>query len=414
MDKITVNEKSILRELAKRYAEIAADKSNTERIARIRKINGLTPQRPPVWIDEIPWHEMDIDGQLTLQCRNPQARNMEFFFRSALFRWKYFQADMVAEDTYYIQKSFDSTGFGLAVNEQILSTDQNNRIVSHHFVDQLDSEDKLEQLSLPVVTARPDKDNEELMFANEILTDILPVKLRGHGIFYSIWDRICHYRGVEPILYDMVDRPQLLHLTISRFCELYSSLYLQMEKLGLVDYNLKTLHCTPPYCNDLPAPDFSGVPRLKDVWFRGASQIFATVSPAALQEFDLDYTEKFMEKCRLVYYGCCEPLDNKIHLLKRVPNMRKIGVSPWANVRSCAEQIGPDYVYSRKPNPAHVVGIFNADEVKKETSMVLEACLEFKCPLEFTLKDISTVSYKPQNLIEWNRTVQETIDKYYR
>ena len=149
------------------------------------------------------------------------------------------------------------------------------------------------------------------------------------------------------------------------------------------------------------------------MWFRSASQIFSTVSLAVFEEFDLQYTRRFMEKFPLVYYGCCEPLDNKIYLLKKIPNMRKIGVSPWADIRSCAEQMGSNYVYSRKPNPAHVAGVFNADVVRKETMDVLEACREHGCSLEFVLKDISTVSYKPQNLINWNKTVQETIDMYY-
>ncbi|MCL2831637.1 MAG: hypothetical protein FWD78_00570 [Treponema sp.] len=413
MIKITQTDKTILRELACNYAAIAADSSNAERIARIRRINGLVPDRPVVWIDEIPWHEMDIDGQLALHCESKEARQMEFFFRSTLFRWKYFRADMVVEDVYYITKSFSSSGYGLEVNEQTLGTDSKNRVVSHHYIDQLDSAEKVEALTLPVITAHPEKDMETVEFAEEILDSILPVRLRGSGVFYPPWDRISHYRGVEPILFDMSDRPELLHLTVQKFCDLLTSQYLQMESLGLLDFNLKSLHCTPPYCDNLPAPDYSGVPRLKDMWFRGASQIFATVSPAALEEFDLQYTRKFMEKCRLVYYGCCEPLENKIYLLKQIGNMRKIGVSPWADVQSCAEQIGGDYVYSRKPNPAFVAGNFDADVVKKETSLVLEACKKNNCPLEFTLKDISTVSYKPQNLIEWNKVVQDTIDNYY-
>jgi len=413
MNSITVNEKNIIRELAKQYAALANDKVNAERVARIRRINGLKPDRPPVWINELPWHELDIDGELALHCENPQAREMEFFFRSNMFRWKYFQADMVLDDMYFINKSFSSTGYGLAVSEQTIGTDAKNRVVSHHYVDQLDTEEKVDMLKLPVITVNREKNMEALFFASEILEGILTVKLRGSGIFYPPWDRIAHYRGVQPILYDMVDRPELLHKTVQKFCELMTSQYLQMESLDLLEYFLSSLHCTPPFCDDIPELDYSGISRLKDMWFRGASQIFATVSPAALEEFDLQYTRKFMERCRIVYYGCCEPLENKIPLLKKIPNMRKIGVSPWANVKSCAEQIGGNYVYSRKPNPAHVAGNFDADVVKKETAETLEACLKHGCPLEFTLKDVSTVSYKPQNLIEWNKTVQDTIDRYF-
>jgi hypothetical protein len=40
--------------------------------------------------------------------------------------------------------------------------------------------------------------------------------------------------------------------------------------------------------------------------------------------------------------------------------------------------------------------------------------MENKCPYEFVLKDISTVGGKPQNLIDWVKTVTETIDRYYK
>jgi hypothetical protein len=35
------------------------------------------------------------------------------------------------------------------------------------------------------------------------------------------------------------------------------------------------------------------------------------------------------------------------------------------------------------------------------------------CPYEFVLKDISTVTYKPGNLIEWVKAVEGVIDEYY-
>jgi hypothetical protein len=93
--------------------------------------------------------------------------------------------------------------------------------------------------------------------------------------------------------------------------------------------------------------------------------------------------------------------------------MRKIGVSPWANVRSSAEQMGGDYVFARKPNPANVARNFNRDVVEQEITETIEACIENKCPYEFVLKDISTVGGNPGNLIGWVRTTTEVIDRYY-
>jgi hypothetical protein len=93
--------------------------------------------------------------------------------------------------------------------------------------------------------------------------------------------------------------------------------------------------------------------------------------------------------------------------------MRKIGISAWADVKSSAEQIGNDYVFAYKPNPAYAAGDFNKNAVEKEITFVLEECIKNNCPLELVLKDISTVNYNPYNLINWTKTVMELVAKYY-
>jgi len=411
---VPAEDKAILRELAKQVRDLAADEVNGERIRRIREMHSLKPVRPPVWIDEIPWHEMDINGELALHCETKEGQDMERFFRRILYRWKYIQADMVVEDTFYVSKAYSESGIGLEVKEETLATNTANNIVSHHFEDQLNTEEKVDALVLPVIEAHPDEDQRNLEAAVDVLNNIMPVKLRGYGTYYAPWDVIAKYRGIENCYMDMMDRPALIHKTIAKFTEIYTARYLQMESLGLLDYNSPSLHCTPPYTDDVPAPDYSGGKvRLKDIWFRGMAQMFSSASPAMQDEFDLQYMRPFMERCAVSYYGCCEPLDKFIPWLKKVPNMRKIGVSPWADVRSSAEQIGGAYVFARKPNPANVGRDFNKDTVQKEIIETIDTCMENRCPYEFVLKDISTVNYNPRNLIEWTRTVMETIDRYY-
>jgi hypothetical protein len=441
---IAEKDKNIIRELAKRAAELAALPVNREREQRIRANNSLRPGRPIVWIDEIPWHEMDIDNELVLQCLSPEAQAMEAYFRQVLYRWNHIQADMVVEDTFYVGKAYDTTldssnpysasaarpdeslwlrrwaaygtlfGIsGVRVKEETLSTNRDNHIVSHHYEDQLDTEDKLEKLNPPTIIARPDIDERNLALANDVFDGIMPVKLRGHQIYYAPWDEIAMLRGVTNCYIDMACRPEFTHSIISRFTGIYVSTYEQMEAQGLLDFNLPNLHSTPSYTEELPAKDFDGKIRFKDIWFRGMAQLFASTSPEMQDEFDLQYMRKLMERCGLAYYGCCEPLDKFIPYLKKIPNMRKIGVSPWADVRSSAEQIGGNYIVARKPNPANVGRNFDRETVEKEIAETIEACRENQCPYEFVLKDISTVNNNPGNLIEWTKTVMGVIDRYY-
>jgi len=408
---ISPQDKQTLRELAKRYAQLAALPQQRERYQRGRDINDLKPRRPMVWLDEIPWHEMDIDGNLTLTCQDGFARQMEWFFRTTLYRWEYIQGDMFVDDVFYISKSYSETGMGVEVNEDIISMDDSNHIISHMYKDQLDSMQKVESLHEPVVTAHPQEDAKKVDWANEILDGILPVKLRGYYTYFAPWDQIPRFRGVTNVLTDLIADPELMHATMKKFTDFGLSTMRQMEKLGLLDTRIPSLHCTPPFVSD-----FKDAPQpvtMKNSWLRCMAQLFTDVSPSMWKEYELDYIMPLTREFGLVYYGCCEALDHKIPLLKTIPNLRKIGISPWANPEFCAEQIGGDYVYAHKPNPAFVSGTFNPDAVRNEIKRVIEACHKHNCPYEFVIKDISTVTYKPQNLIQWAQTVKQTIDEYY-
>ena len=44
-------------------------------------------------------------------------------------------------------------------------------------------------------------------------------------------------------------------------------------------------------------------------------------------EFCVQYEMKWMERFGLVAYGCCEPLHNKIGMLRKIKRLRKISMS---------------------------------------------------------------------------------------
>ncbi|MBQ3048397.1 MAG: hypothetical protein IJC94_00425 [Oscillospiraceae bacterium] len=43
----------------------------------------------------------------------------------------------------------------------------------------------------------------------------------------------------------------------------------------------------------------------------------------------------------------------------------------------------------------------------------MKACIKYGCPCEFVLKDITTVSGNPENLVIWADTVNSVLDEYY-
>ena len=121
------------------------------------------------------------------------------------------------------------------------------------------------------------------------------------------------------------------------------------------------------------------------------------------QEFELDYAVKYYSRFGLVHYGCCDQLDRKIDLLrKNIPNLRRIAMSPMADVEIGAERIGGDFVLSQQPTPAvFVTDSWEPDFIERELRETLEICDRYGCPMDFIMKSISTVRYKPQRLWEW-------------
>ena len=408
---ISEKDKSTVRELAKKYMEYVSSPKQQKMIQRMRDVNDLKVRRPAVLMDEIPWYQMNIDGELDCFCENDKARGVEYWFRIALYRIKHFRCDNLFEPVWKVRISYTSTGTGLSGNEKIIRTDDYNNIVAHEYHDVLENESALEQFHMPEFELHPEWDEANMAFYTELLGDAMPVKLVGHDyIYFPPWDNISTLRGVQPILFDMYDRPEYLHRIMEKLVAAKTAELDFIEASMPVDNTGSNLHCTPAYISGLGSPDMG----LKATWFRTMAQMFSTVSPAMHEEFDLAYTAPMSERFAFTYYGCCEPLDNKIQILKKnFKNLRKLGVSPWADINSCAEQIGGDYVYSRKPNPANVAVKTDPDLIRNETEETVKACIKYGCPTEFVLKDISTVSNRPENLIVWAETVSSVIDKYY-
>lgn len=407
---ISNNDKYIVRELAKKYMQSVCTEKQERMFQRFKDTNDLKLVRPPVLIDEIPWYQMNVDGELDCVCEDERVRNTELMFRRRLFYLKHFKADNVYEPFIRVRRAYDSTGIGVEKKcADVKRTDDFNNIVSAEFEDVLEDESVLEMMHDPEFTLRPDKDAAEMEYYTELLGDSIPIKLYGFWAYSdSPWDELTSLRGVEPILIDMYDRPEYLHELMKRFSSASKKEMDFIEKNLDVDNSFKSLHCTPQPVSGLADGG------LKATWYRRAAQSLGVVSPTMFEEFEVDYVKPLAERFAYTYYGCCEPLDDRIDVLKRkIPNLRKIGCSPWANVEKCAEQIGKDFVLSRKPNPANVAVATNTDVIRAEIEETVKICIKYGCPYDYVLKDISTVSNRPENIIVWANTVSSVLDKYY-
>ena len=130
-------------------------------------------------------------------------------------------------------------------------------------------------------------------------------------------------------------------------------------------------------------------------------------------EFALKHDLRWLSRWGLTYYGCCEPLDRKIDILRRIPNLRKISVSPWCNTRAGGRaRSARDYVISRKPSPAILAeDDWHPERARQDLREFLDKA-GGGCHVELIMKDISTVRYQPQRLWEWAAIASEVAEEF--
>jgi len=284
---------AVLREMAKRVAEIAALPVQEEKRRLWRKLNALQPERPMVMIDQVCWNEMHIGDELVLRCEDPECRGYEDFLRRTLFQWKHFPVDMVVEPFILVHKAVGNTGFGVGAQERTAVTDPTNAVVGHLFENQFETQDDLEKIQTPRISHDPSETERRLSFAHWVFDGIIDVRLWGVDPYLSLWDPISTWMSVQAALYALVDQPELMHGLVGRVTDGYLSMLDQLEAQGLLCQPQSLIHCTGAWVDELPAPGYDPErPRAKDLWMFGLAQMFSTVSPRMFREFEVDYTAK--------------------------------------------------------------------------------------------------------------------------
>ena len=406
-----------LRRLAYEYYEAALSPENAERRRLHRAVNDLKMERPVVLISEIPFHELNFDGSLTLKCTDPDLRRVEDRLRKTLFQWKYFPADMILHPFVSIEKVVYNTGDGIKIEDDRIydKTDKDQQgISSHKYHDQLATLEDLDKITLPTLTYDKEETMRRYTKVAEAIGDIVPVKVTAPwgNAYCHPWDDIAMYRGAEPLLIDLYDEPEFTHEMVSRLFACAKHRIDQMEALELFEMNPTSLHCTTALCSDLDKDYDGGKVTRKNMWFRGMAQIFSCVSKAMHDEFDIQYMKEIAETFGATYYGCCEPLDKKIDILEQISNLRKISISPWADVEIAAEAINTKYVVGHKPNPAAVTVPLDEDAHRKDMARTLSALKRNGCNADIVLKDISSAGHNVQNLIRWEQITMEMVKNF--
>jgi hypothetical protein len=96
-------------------------------------------------------------------------------------------------------------------------------------------------------------------------------------------------------------------------------------------------------------------------------------------------------------------------MVLELPNLKSVSVSPFSDEEIMSEYIRGRYIYSRKPDPAMLsMEQFNEDDARASAEKTIRCA--GGCELEFIMKDLHTVRYKPERLKRWVEITRDSIE----
>ena len=424
------NELRYVRDLAKEVVEFAKSDEMAIRRELWSDHNSLRFTRPPVYVRSIPFDE--FTGPENYRCTDRYLRSIEKFLLVSLYR-KRVTDDFIVEPFVAVRaaKKAEPGGiFGVNADIGILTltaygmaaepdADRPPAAFGRAHTPPLASLEDINKLQYANYAVDEEETARRVDRMSEALGGIIEVGADRQGELCAMWHNdistlLARLRGEEQIMWDIYDNPEWLHRLLSFMRDSVLKNMEQTERAGgfsLLNHQNQSM----PYARELspPSADSKAV-LVSELWGYLASQEFTGIGPAHFEEFMLRYQIPIIERYGLAAYGCCEDLSKKNHLLKQIPNLRRIAVSPFADMRSCAELIGRDYIASYRPNPSSAVS-FGVDETFVRSSLreAFEVFDSEGCAFDITLKDVETVSSDGNAIIKWSDIVRDEINRRY-
>jgi hypothetical protein len=406
---ISATERNVLRPLAAQVAELAARPIEQMKRDLWYRHNALEATRPVIFCDpENGWGE--IIPPESLACEGELARRWEMMLRKEIFWGAQMCDDRVIEPFFNVRHVFVESDWGM--HEDRIGGEHGG---AYRWESPLKSYADFDQLRFPQITVNEEATARVLALANDTLGEFLHVRLKTSWWWTlgMTWTLV-NLRGMAQIMYDMMDQPDDLHRLMALLRDGHLAKLDYLERSGLLRLNNDGTYVGSGgfgWTRELPQSDFvTGRVRPRDMWGFGESQETVGVSPAMFAEFIFPYQLPILERFGLNCYGCCEPLDKRWRIIQKIPRLRRVSISPWANLAYMAEMLGDRYVFSWKPAPVDLaMDTFDEDAIRVKLREGFR--LTRHCRVEAIMKDNNTIGNDPSRVIRWVRIAREEAER---
>ena len=418
---VTAKDREAIREIAKKYREIAENPVMKERKRLWTASHDLKSERPmflfePFWLDGF------LDGY-EFKCEHPLLRNVE---ERMIFDIKQYEelGDDIVLEPYFRICWFDPKN--LVVNPsdygEIKVQQREAKGDSIAFLSDfpIKTPDDVKKLRHRELTFDPEPSLKMKAFLEEMIGDILPIRLENYdnffhnqgnhpfvgNMFIGLTRDVFELIGAENMMFWMFDEPDALHELCRFLTDEKMAFFEFLRKEKILAANANNQFCAPStygYISELPNLSDEPLDNFKDMWIQAESQETQMFSPSQFAEFFLPYLAEISNEFGLTYYGCCETVNDRFDLITgAIKNVRCMSVSAWSDPYQCAELFGKNVVYSKKPCPAYVSSaVPQWDAVKKEAEQVAEATKANGCNVDVIFRDAYSRICTPKVAAEW-------------
>ncbi|HEY5583406.1 MAG TPA: hypothetical protein VIK78_02825 [Ruminiclostridium sp.] len=415
---ITSEEKIYLRELAKKQLEYSMLPIMKEREKLWYNHNDLKGERPMIHFET--WtFENDILPKF--KCTSEAAQNIELQIYREILNHEFIGDDRVVPSWYNINWNTKFVLFNMKVEAEHATNSQGSESLGHRFKYLIsDLQEDMKLIQPTVYSIDKESTLKWKAFVEDILGDILPVKIAMNSLDCCLSQDLVHIMGMETMIYSLVDYPDEFHqiMDIASKDHIKFMKWMEKEEYLLLNNNNNGLgNGSFGFSKDLPQKGFvpGNAISTKDMWGFMDSQETVSISPDMFGEFFFPYYNEVAKNFGLLSYGCCEPVHTIWEkYISKLSGLRKVSISPWCNEEYMGEALkGSSVIYHRKPSPNYVGVGKDLDEVAYSEHISKTLKCAKSCKLEFSFRDVYTLggqNDKPRKAVEILRTL---IEKYW-
>jgi hypothetical protein len=404
---ISEKDRNILKNLAFEVRSIAERDIEKEKKRKWVLHNDLKSKDPLIFCDpENGWNEIITPG--ILKCESSLAKKWEIILRKEIFWGTRMLDDKVVLPFFNIGYSYSDSGWGLETNFH------GGDGGAYVWDAPLKSEDDFYKMEFPKINVDYETTHETVELANNIFDGILEVQVKGTWWWsLGLTTNLAFLRGLQNLMVDMLDNPGLIHKTMRFLMDgtLAEIKYLEENKLLSLNNDSYVGSGGFGFTEELPKAGFSAdAVRTVDIWGFSESQETTGISPSMFEEFVFQYQLPILKLFGLNCYGCCEPLEKRWDIVKKIPNLRRVSVSSWADFYQMGKYLQDGYIYSVKLKPTDIA-TYVMDEymARKRIREILN--IAKGCVIEIIMKDNHTIGNNPGNVIKWTEIAREEAER---